>query len=252
MKKPNIRKLLCYFSTGEWVLWIASLVLIVVAFAVFDRSNYLALAASLVGATSLIFNAKGNPMGQALSIVFSILYGIISYTFAYYGEMITYLGMTLPMAAISLIAWLKNPYKGRRAQVTVNKVSGKELLFMFVLAAVVTVAFYFILKACNTANIIPSTISVTTSFIAVYLTFRRSALYALGYAANDVVLIVLWVLATLEDITYVSVVACFAMFLVNDFYGFFNWIRMGRRQKKAAQEDARRRIIPNCPTKKAF
>ena len=26
------------------------------------------------------------------------MYGIISYAFAYYGEMITYLGMTMPMA----------------------------------------------------------------------------------------------------------------------------------------------------------
>lgn len=50
---------------------------------------------------------------------------------------------------------------------------------------------YFILRAFNTANIIPGTISVTTSFVAVYLTFRRSPYFALAYAANDVVLIVL-------------------------------------------------------------
>lgn len=31
-------------------------------------------------------------------VLFSLLYGIISYAFAYYGEMITYLGMTMPMA----------------------------------------------------------------------------------------------------------------------------------------------------------
>ena len=37
------------------------------------------LAASLIGTTSLIFNAKGNPIGQALMIVFSLLYGVISY-----------------------------------------------------------------------------------------------------------------------------------------------------------------------------
>lgn len=71
---------------------------IVGSFAVFDRENYLTLTASVIGATSLIFNAKGNPFGQVLMIVFSILYGIISYSCSYYGEMITYLGMTAPMA----------------------------------------------------------------------------------------------------------------------------------------------------------
>jgi nicotinamide mononucleotide transporter len=163
-------------------------------------------------------------------VIFSILYGIISFTFAYYGEMATYLGMTAPMAVFALISWLRNPYNGNKAEVTVNRLKGKEIVFMIILTAVVTFIFYFILRAFHTANLIPSTISVTTSFLAVYLTFRRSAFYAIAYAANDIVLIVLWVLATLSDISYLSVIICFAMFLANDIYGFINWSKMRRRQ----------------------
>lgn len=92
------RKLLQYFSRAERLLWGLSVVFIVGSFCAFDRENYLTLAASLIGVTSLIFNAKGNPIGQVLMVIFSLLYGIISHTFAYYGEMITYLGMTMPMA----------------------------------------------------------------------------------------------------------------------------------------------------------
>lgn len=33
----------------------------------------------------------------------------------------------------------------------------------------------------NTTNLIPSTISVTTSFLAVYLTFRRSPYFAISF-----------------------------------------------------------------------
>ena len=204
--------------------------LILLSFFIFDKTNYLTLAASLIGVTSLIFAAKGNPLSQALMIVFSILYGIISYTFNYYGEMITYLGMTGPMAVFALISWLRNPYKGKKSEVKVNKISGKETIFMLLLTAAVTVIFYFILEYFGTANIIPSTLSVTTSFIAVYLTFRRSAYYALAYAANDVVLIILWILAALTDISYISVIICFVVFLVNDLYGFISWKRMSARQ----------------------
>ena len=189
------------------------------------------LAASLIGVTSLIFNAKGNPIGQALMVVFSLLYGAISYTFSYFGEMITYLGMTGPMALFALIAWLRNPYKGNRAEVAVNKIGKWESAFMYALTTVVTVVFYFILDHFNTANMIPSTISVTTSFIAVYLTFRRSPYFALAYAANDIVLIVLWIFAARENISYLSVIICFVMFLVNDLYGFINWKRMEQRQQ---------------------
>lgn len=188
------------------------------------------LAASLIGITSLIINAKGNPIGQVLMVVFSLLYGIISFIFHYYGEMVTYLGMTMPMAVVALVAWLKNPYKGNKAEVAVNRISGKETAFMFVLTAVVTVAFYFILRAFNTANLLPSTLSVTTSFAAVYLTFRRDPFYALAYALNDIVLIVLWSLASLHDKSYISVTVCFIAFLANDIYGFINWRRMEKRQ----------------------
>lgn len=219
-----------YFTLGEKLLWTASAAAILVSFFAFDRANDCTLAASLIGVTSLIYNAKGNPAGQVLMIVFSLLYGYISYSVAYYGEMITYVGMTGPMAAVALVAWLRNPYKGNRAEVKVNHITGREQGLMWLLAAAVTAVFYFILKYFNTANLLPSTLSVTTSFVAVYLTFRRSPWFALAYAANDVVLIVLWALAAREDPSCLAVLVCFAAFLANDLYGFFSWRRMERRQ----------------------
>ena len=220
-----------YFTKFEIALWSVSIVATLVTFFIWDRVNYLQLCASLIGVTSLIFCAKGNPIGQVLMIVFGCLYGIISYTFKYYGEMITYLGMTVPMAVLALISWLRNPYKGNKAEVKTNRLKGKEIAFMFVLAIVVTIGFYFILKVFKTANLIPSTLSVTTSFIAVYLTFRRSPYYALAYAFNDLVLIVLWILATIKDKGYLSVIICFIIFLINDLYGFVSWLKMQKRQK---------------------
>ena len=229
-----MKKLTSYFTKGELTLWGGSAGLILVSFFLFDRVNFMTLAASLIGITSLIFNAKGNPIGQALMVVFSLLYGVISYSFSYFGEMITYLGMTGPMALFALIAWLRNPYQGNRAEVAVNRLKKRELVLMYALTVLVTVGFYFILDYFHTANMIPSTLSVTTSFIAVYLTFRRSPYFALAYAANDVVLILLWTMAALEDISYLSVIICFVMFLVNDLYGFVSWKRMEKRQLAAA------------------
>ena len=226
-----LRKAKGYFSKGELVLLISSVVLIITAFVIFDRENLLTLAASLIGAASLIFCAKGHPAGQFLMTVFSIMYGIISYSFAYYGEMITYLGMTAPMAVLSLVSWLRNPYSGESREVKVNRIGKGELTVMILLTAAVTAAFYFILGAFGTANLIPSTVSVTTSFAAAYLTFRRSPFYALLYACNDAVLILLWVLAAMEDRAYISVAVCFVMFLANDLYGFVSWRRMEKRQK---------------------
>lgn len=229
----KIKKALRYFSKGELILWLCSLFAIVLSFLLFDRKNFLMPIASLIGATSLIFNAKGNPFGQILMIIFSLLYGIISYTFAYWGEMITYLGMTAPMALLATVSWFKNPYEKNKKEVKVNALRLKEYVFSFILSLIVTVIFYFVLKSFNTPNIVWSSISVTTSFLAVYLTFRRSPFYALAYAFNDVVLIILWSLATKTNPSYLSVVICFIAFLINDVYGFISWKKAQKKQEKA-------------------
>lgn len=228
-----LRRIYNYFTPQERLLWGISAGAILPSFFLLDGRQYLTLAASLIGVTSIIVNAKGNPLGQLLMVIFSLFYGYISYACAYYGEMVTYLGMTGPMAALALISWLRHPFHGNRAQVQVNHISRREHGLLALLTAGVTLGFYFILRALGTANLLPSTVSVATSFWAVYLTFRRSPLFSLGYAANDLVLIVLWVLASLEDVSYLSVVVCFAAFLANDLYGFISWRRMEKAQAGA-------------------
>ncbi|MBQ1984910.1 MAG: nicotinamide mononucleotide transporter [Clostridia bacterium] len=64
-----------------------------------------------------------------------------------------------------------------------------------------------------------------------YLTFRRSPYFALAYATNDIVLIVLWVMASMQNQSYISVVVCFAAFLANVIYGFVSWRKMEKRQQ---------------------
>ncbi|MBR1591847.1 MAG: nicotinamide mononucleotide transporter [Ruminococcus sp.] len=222
-------KILKYFTKTEIMLWIFSISAVIISFLIFG-GDYMNLIASAIGITSLIFAAKGNPFGPFLMIIFSVMYSIISFGMSYYGEMITYAGMTAPMSLFSLIAWLKNPYEGKKSEVRINHIKGKEIIFMPFLTAAVTFVFYFILGYFNTANLFFSTLSVTTSFAAVYLTFRRSPYYAAAYALNDIVLIILWGLASLKNISYISVTICFAVFLANDIYGFINWKRMEKIQ----------------------
>ena len=133
-------------------------------FFLFDREQYVTLAASVIGVTSLIFNAKGNPFGQILIIVFSLLYGYISYTSSYYGEMITYLGMTAPMAVIALVSWLRNPFNGEQSRGGGQPSEGERGCPDAFADCGSYRDFYFILAAFHTANLIPSTVSVTTSF----------------------------------------------------------------------------------------
>ena len=222
----------------DWIVYVISLVVVIasnVATLQFDVLNFFS---TIIGVTALIFIAKGNVWGQILSVIFCTLYGIISLRFRYYGEMITYLGMSLPIAIFSIVTWVKNPYKKGENVVKIRKFTLFEGVIMLLLAVGVTFAFYFILRAFNTPNLIVSTLSVITSFCAAYLMLRRITYYAIAYALNDIILIILWVLATIENIIYLPVVACFLIFLLNDLYAFVSWrVREKFQLKESEKKD---------------
>ena len=227
-----MKRILSYFnelSHFEKCLWIVSVIAVVLSSAFSGFGDPLSTIASLIGVTALIFVAKGYVIGQVLTIVFALFYGFISFFFRYYGEMITYIGMSAPMAAVAAIEWLKNPYKDTK-EVKIKKMTVGTLILLFSSCALVTFVFYSILKAIGNASLLVSTISVTTSYLASALTFLRSPYYALAYAANDLVLIVLWVIASLSDFSCIPMTVCFVMFFANDMYGFFNWKRMAKKQ----------------------
>ena len=216
------------FTKLDIIIWTGSVTALIISFAASGGGDALTLIASLIGVTSLIFIAKGNVIGQFLMILFAVIYSIISFTFHYYGEMVTYMCMTSPSALITAIAWIKNPYS--ETQVAVGEVRWRGWLALVSATVAITIIFYFILAALDTPNLFFSTISVTTSFIAAGLMFLRSQYYATGYMANDLILVILWILASLEDISYLPMVVNFAIFFIDDLYGYISWSRMKKVQ----------------------
>lgn len=214
----------------EFILWVTSVLVVCFSFLFPEEKDYLTLISSLIGVTALIFVAKGYVLGQVLCLIFAIFYGIISFYYKYYGEVIICLCMSAPLSLTAIISWMRHPYRDTK-EVTVNKMSKKQCFIMWILAFVVTAVFYFILKSFNTENLLFSTISVATSFLASYMTYMRSPYYGIGYAANDIMLITLWCMASIVNPSYIPMILCFVMFLANDLYGFYNWRKMSIKQK---------------------
>ncbi len=226
-----IKSALRALSKFERVLWASSIAIIIIAFSLSPELDFLVLAATLTGITALVFTAKGDVLGQIFIICFAILYAIVSFKQALYGEMISYLFMSGGIAVFSTISWLRHPYA--KNQVKINTPTPRALITIALLAIGVTVSFYFILGALGTASLAVSIFSMTTSFIASSFTLMRYPYYALAYSVNDIVLIVLWTIASLSTPSAIPMVVCFVIFLVNDIYGFTSWLRMAKIQKES-------------------
>ena len=232
MKIKNPFKVLTKFDV---CLWVAAFTAILLTFFLTKSKDYMTLASSITGKTMLMFIVKGNVVGQFLTVAFSVCYGIVSYFTKYYGEMITYLGMSTPAAIYAIVTWLRHPFKDG-ASISVATLNAKKVAIVGAISAAVTVAFFFILRALGTSNLAISTVSVALSMIAACFTILRSPFYGLAYACNDVVRIVLWSMVAATDITCLPIVMCFSLFFIYDTYGFINWTRMKKKQAAAAPQ----------------
>ena len=164
-----------------------------------------------------------------LIVVFSILYGVISWRFRYWGEMVTYLGMSMPMAIWAAVIWFRNPSEENEDAVKIRVITKFHWGILSVLSLIVSVVFYFLLKWFKAPNLFVSTLSITTSFFAASLTLLRSSYFAFFYAMNDLILIILWVLAAIKDPVYIPVIVNFMIFFINDMYGFISWKHREKR-----------------------
>ena len=108
-----IKKFFKYFTLTEWILWLTSVAVITVGFILGKDKSVLSYLSSLAGVTCVIVNAKGNVFGQFVSIVFAVLYAVYAYQQRYYGEMLIYLLLMLPIHIVSVITWMRNKFDGK-------------------------------------------------------------------------------------------------------------------------------------------
>lgn len=224
-----IKKVFGKWNAIELIFYIAGLALIITMSICFGAS-WMSAVTGIFGLSCVLFAAKGKIIGIFFTWVMIVFYSILSYKNKYYGEVFINLCMMFPMTIIQLISWLKN--LGKDYVVKVNSITKKEIIIVCSAAALAFVAFYFILRALNTSQLIFSTISIVTSVLATYFQSRRSKYGFLAFLVNDAVLCVLWLFATLEDIKNVAMLTAIALYVVSDIYGFISWGILQKRQQK--------------------
>lgn len=228
-----MKKIYKDWNLFEILFLIFGLSAIVLSFIFVSDRNILSFVASLIGVVAALAQAKGLIISQFIGLVYSVLYAVVAITDKYYGEAIIYFGLMIPIAIVSIVTWLKNRNKENKDVVTINKIQKREVLFLSIGTVVATIAFYFLLRALGTNQLIVSTISLISSAVAGYLVLRRSKYYALAYFANDVILIILWGLSlTSGSLEFLPTLLCICVFFINDIYAFINWGLEEKRQIK--------------------
>ncbi len=233
-----MKKLFKDWNWFEITLLLLSLIGLSLCFAFTKDRLWLSYIASMIGVISVLAVAKGLVSAPIICIIYSVIYSIISIMQHYYGEAIIYLGLMIPIDVASIVSWFKNRNNENSSTIKINKIHGLEYLYLLIGSIITTVAFYFLLKALNTSELIISTISLKTSVVASYLMLRRCSYYALGFMANDIVLIVLWsMLVVNSGLQFLPSAISFCIFFINDLYGFIHWKIEEKKQNNTNKEN---------------
>lgn len=180
--------------------------------------------------TALLF-AKGKVASYFIGIVSVFFYGIVSFRQGYYGELIITACLTFPIMIWGIIEWLKHIDKEENV-VIINQIKKKEIIIVLAAQIVLFWLYYFILKIFNTELLVISSLSVVTSMLASYFEARRSELSMFCYLANDIVIIILWIIPIcLGETALISVLVGPILLFINDIYGSYNWLRLKKHQK---------------------
>ena len=210
----------------NWKLWeviflSVSVIIVSVCFFAGSDKNVLSFLTSVLGITSVFFSAKALFFAPFIDFVYNIMYAVLSIILCYYGEAIIYIVVMLPISISTIVTWLKNNSEGI---VKANKITKKELLILFLCMIPIMVAFYFLLWALNTSELIIGLISVATAVVGAYFMLRRSSYYAIAFILNDIALIILWAISIADfGIMYLPTLLSVTVFLINDVYGFICW-----------------------------
>ena len=223
-----MKKLFKNWTKFELGLITSGIILILFA-GILGKSDLLTIVASITGVLCAINQARGKVSSQFIGLVLVILYSIVSYNNRYYGEVLIYIFIMLPLFISGIISWIRNVDK-ETDTVIENRIKKKEWTILSVLSIVLFIGLYYLLKYFNTSQLFVSTLSMVTSLFATYLVARRSKYGFLFYIGNDIILFILWGLPVFYgNYMLLPMLVNPIVNFANDTYGWVSWNKRGKK-----------------------
>ncbi len=243
MEKENkIKNFFKGFNLYDKIFLPTALIAIIVVSIVF-KCDALSIIYSIVGILAVFCLSKGFFFAPIVLIAMYALYAAQSYLQGLYGEMIVSLVIVVPLQAYAFIYWIVKKRKGAQLadKMIMRRLCWKEWVSIAAAVVAVMTGAYFMLKAFNTKFLLLSTASLAISLVANYLTMRGSKFQFIAYIIVNLICLAMWILPLASGQTngsnFVPIAVSMVAYLVNNIYGFTNWLKLEKAQKQNIEEE---------------
>ena len=124
----KLKKLFKDWNKFEFFLLLSSIAIIIFS-GILCKSTILTIICSITGILCALTQAKGKIISQFIGLILVVLYSLLSFENKYYGEVLIYIFIMLPLFISGIISWIKNLNKETNT-VNENTLHKKEWIIL--------------------------------------------------------------------------------------------------------------------------
>lgn len=218
-----------YFN--DWTMfekiWLAVFTLIEVYLFFAWHDTLIGMITMLTGIWCVVLVAKGKRLNFYPGVINAILYAYIAYQSRLYGEVMLNALYFLPMQFIGYWVWTKTIDKND--SVKARMLSSWKRIALILGTGIAVYAYGLFLQRINGNFPFTDATSTVLSVIAMILmTLRYGEQWMLWIFVN-IVSIIMWVGTYRQSGEGLSMIVMWSAYLVNAFYGMYNWNKMSKK-----------------------
>lgn len=204
------------------IIWLAVATLTIIGLSVYWQDTLMGIISSTAGVMCVVCTGKGKLSAYFFGFINSLLYSIIAFRAAYYGETMLNLLYYVPTQFIGFYVWAKNMNPETNE---VKKVHMKPLNFLFWVAviAVGTVLYGHVLKFLNDAMPFVDSFTTVASIVATVISIKMYVEQWWIWIGINIFTIYMWWIDFSTGNDNVATLVMWMVFLVNAVIMLIRW-----------------------------
>ena len=220
----------------KWeVVWLITACAIIVALSIYWQDTWMGILSATTGAACVICTGKGKLSAYVFGLVNSVLYAIISYQAALYGETMLNALYYVPMQFVGFYTWSRHMNTETNEVIKKNMTwTGRLIMTAFILAG--TIGYGLLLRAMGDAMPFVDAFTTVTSVAAMLISVKMFAEQWWIWVVVDIVSVYMWFQSFLQGQEYIATLIMWLVYLVNAVIMLVKWEREAKRNERAAHE----------------
>lgn len=221
------------------VFWLTAAALVIIGLSIYWGDSPMGMISSTTGVICVVCTGKGKLSAYLFGLINSVLYAIISFEAAYYGETMLNLIYYVPMQFVGFYVWSRHMnQESHEVEKRHMENAGRLILLLCMLAG--TVLYGYLLKFLGDAMPFVDAFTTVSSVIAMIISVRMFAEQWWVWVAIDVFSVYMWYVDFAKGSDNIATLLMWVVYLGNAVIMLIKWEKeAGKNERDAASVQMR-------------